>query len=1248
MTSKFNFHIDKIIAFDCGRTAKVVMIEGWYYYKQSKGDNITIQYNENDIFEINSFINRIDVREHIGEEDALKSGFSVCLLLPSNQGYISLVDKINKQFLMNIDIRTIEYSFENVFEFFVEDVYIDYAHSNRGKKRVAIEGWAFSKINNISSCKLIVRKEKMSQVINHGEAREDVHDVHCNYPDSLTSGFVGEVLIKRDKGTLSLIIQINGVDFPLVNYNVEELPKKNKVEQEHVTTRLKSYYYFVNKIMKKAWFIYSKKHKYRLSLSELIMYSHKAKAYFMNEMNKTIRHASSGFQKNDPYAVWIQNNSLSKKLTKLLIEEQRNFTYRPLISIVMPVYNVKVEWLEKAILSIENQIYDNWELCIADDCSTMNETIDYLKQYQESNKVKIHFRNINGNISEASNTAASLASGEFILLMDNDDELAPNALFEMVSLLQENRNIDIFYSDDDKIDENGVRYAPQFKPDWSPELLLTYMYISHLFCFRRELFNQIGGFRIGFEGTQDYDLALRITELTDRIVHIPKILYHWRAIEGSTALNANAKPEAFQRAERAIDQALQRRGVNGKAYWPDFAKKGALGMFALQFPDVGPNVTIIIPTKNQYKILKRCIDSLELTTYKDYEVLIIDNESDELETIEYLSTLSHRVLKISNENNKFSYARINNEAVKQVSTKYILFLNNDTEVINPDWLSRMMGYQLLHGVGAVGARLLYPDKRVQHAGVVIGYHDGLAGHAFKLTGDWDLGYLGYSRSARNYSAVTAACLLTSKEDFMSVGGFNEQEFAVAYNDVDYCLNLINEGKRIVYVPDALLYHHESLSRGNVDNPQEILNFKEKYKYYKDPYYNINLSLKNENFQFDTSSTLKYDNILPKVKLLMACFNLNFEGAPTMQFQLVKGLIERENVEIEIFCPQDGPLRNSYEQLGIKIHIFEHPIKHVYTIKEYETSMDKFSEWILENNYDVVYANTLQTFYVIEAARKAGIPSIWNIHESADLVSYFDFLPAQINEIASRTIAYPYRNVFVSNATADLFEKYNINDSFDIVHNGLMLEEIENYCHKVTKEEARKNLNISDDEVVFLIVGTVCERKGQIDFVKAANQVMNTNTIRTNTKFIIVGGRSSPYQEEVMKQINNGGFSDRIHMVMETSQVGKYYRAADIFVCCSYNESYPMVILEAMAYGLPIITTSVFGIKEQVSSDINAFVFKEGDINSLASRMEIMIKDPAIRRRMAYNSQLVLRGLESYDDMVLKYERIILDAGQVGI
>jgi GT2 family glycosyltransferase len=504
----------------------------------------------------------------------------------------------------------------------------------------------------------------------------------------------------------------------------------------------------------------------------------------------------------------------------------------------MPVYNVDQVWLEKAIDSVINQLYENWELCIADDASTKKHIKKTLERYsKKDNRIRVRYLEENQGIAEASNEALSLATGEFIGLLDNDDELRIDAIYENVKLLNKNPEPDLIYSDEDKIDTRGNRTEPFFKPDYSPDFLLTRSYICHFSLFKRSIINDIGGFRKGYEGSQDYDLILRFIEKTkpERIFHIPKILYHWRKIPGSVAMIADAKSYAFVSAKKALSDYLQRNSIQGEV-----VDGNLIGSYRVKREiNNDYKVSIIIPFKDQSKVLRTCVNSIiGRTKYREYEI-VLDNSS-------------FRILAYDK---PFNFSAINNYAVSQVDSEYIVLLNNDTEVISPDWIENMLEFAQRKDVGAVGALLYYPNDTIQHAGVIVGL-GGVAAHAHKHFNKDSRGYFGRIKLVHNLSAVTAACLMTKKSIFNEVGGF-DVNLSHAFNDVDYCLKIRERGYLIVYTPYAELYHHESISRGYEDTPEKQARFRKEIKLFQgkwkdvlakgDPYYNPNLTLDKEDF-----------------------------------------------------------------------------------------------------------------------------------------------------------------------------------------------------------------------------------------------------------------------------------------------------------------------------------------------------------------------------------------------------------------
>ncbi len=565
----------------------------------------------------------------------------------------------------------------------------------------------------------------------------------------------------------------------------------------------------------------------------------------------------------EAYKLWIEKNEPKEKDLIEMKKEIDKFKYKPKISIIMPTWNPEEIWLKKAIDSVINQIYENWELCIADGGSNEPHVKKVLKMYFEKDKrIKIKFLEKNLGIAGNSNEALKLATGDFIGLLDHDDELAPFALYEVVKLLNKNPEIDFIYSDEDKINEEGKRVKPFFKPDYSPDMFLSYNYIAHFTVIRKSLIDKVKGFRLGYDGSQDYDLFLRVLECTDKIAHIPKILYHWRMTKTSAATSTSAKPYAYEAAKRALKDAMERRKVEIEGVFDGLK----IGTYRVKYKINGsPEVSIIIPTKDKVEVLRECIESiLAKTEYKHFKIFIVDNNSQEKKTFDYYETIkNHPKIKILEYNKPFNFSAINNFAVSKVDTEFILFLNNDTKVITSEWLSAMVEHIQRKEVGAVGAKLLYPDNTIQHAGVILGLGAGeyrIAGHSHKHIKDSKNGYFYRPHVIQNLSAVTGACMLTKRSLFIEMGGFDEKNLSIAFNDVDYCLKLRNKGYLIVYTPYAVLYHYESLSRGYEDTPEKEQRFLKEMEYMfkkwgeileNDPYYNPNLSKRSEKFVIST-------------------------------------------------------------------------------------------------------------------------------------------------------------------------------------------------------------------------------------------------------------------------------------------------------------------------------------------------------------------------------------------------------------
>jgi GT2 family glycosyltransferase len=543
---------------------------------------------------------------------------------------------------------------------------------------------------------------------------------------------------------------------------------------------------------------------------------------------------------------WLELNTPSADRLREMEAEARAFAYQPLVSIITPVFNTEPRWLTACVESVRRQVYPNWELCLADDASTSAATVRTLERYKADPRIKIVRLERNQHICGASNAALAQASGEFVAMLDHDDELPPEALFEVVKHLNANPDVDFVYSDEDKLEANRTRSDPYFKPDWSPDLFRTFNYTNHFMVLRRSVVAEVGGFRVGFEGSQDYDLVLRIVERTGKIAHIPKILYHWRKIAGSAAAETQAKPWAIEAGRRALADHLRRRGIEG-----DVGPGLLPGLFRVRYAISGnPLVTIIVTTDDrtreingrEVRLLTNCLRSVVQKTHgANYEILVVDNGRLSDESAAFLSKVPHRRASFLY-SGPFNFARKLRFAVGHARGEHLVLFNDDLEVMTSEWLSAMLEFSQQKEVGAVGAKLFFPDGRLQHIGLVLGVA-GVAAHAFHMAPGSTPGYAGSAHTIRNCSCVTAACLMTRREVFEEVGGFDEK-FPLDFGDVDYCLRLRRAGYRIVYTPYAQLYHLESGSLGRHEQSRSDLDEMRRIwgrAVEDDPYYNLNLT-----------------------------------------------------------------------------------------------------------------------------------------------------------------------------------------------------------------------------------------------------------------------------------------------------------------------------------------------------------------------------------------------------------------------
>lgn len=752
------------------------------------------------------------------------------------------------------------------------------ARQNTSDGTLLITGWAFSTSKPIQKLTVTINNAR-EETIPYPLLRPDVGNAYPDYPQATLSGFVLKYLIPPNfVGKLNLKIW--------ATYNIDNTNQKICIWEQSVAIRPEN---FLDRLTNKSQNI---KQKIFQNTSNFLLtpprIARKIHAVWRQSGLKGIKQKIYQYAINHPfsdyifpdnkrdwnlhiattkdvhYQVWLKKNYPNQNNLRSMVRKSSLLAYQPTISIILPVYNPPPEFLRRAIASVVNQVYPYWELCIADDASTDRQIRKILTEYAaKDSRIKVVFRPENGHISACSNSALEIATGEFIALLDHDDLLTLDALYEVILLLNSHSEADMIYSDEDKISQDEEDHEqlsnPYFKPDWCPDSFLSRMYTCHLGIYRRELVNAIGGFRVGYEGSQDYDLVLRLTEKTKQIFHIPKVLYHWRDHSHSTANSSGQKPYAVVAAEKALLEALERRDEPGQVLQALGLNNHHIIRYKIKDYDL---VSIIIPTKDLGDILDQCLTSVfEKTTYPNYEVILIDNNSEEEYTQEIIAKWQKKEpqrFRSHAYHIPFNYSKINNYAVSLAKGDYLLFLNNDIEVTTPDWIEAMVEQAQRPSIGAVGALLLYPDDTIQHAGVVVGL-GGVAGHSHKYYPIDSPGYFSQLFTINNYSAVTAACLMCRRDVFIEIGGF-EEKMAVAFNDVDLCLKMIDRGYNNLCLPHVVLYHHESKSRGHENTPEKQARFLQEINYMRytwkkyidyDPCYSINLTLDREDYGINT-------------------------------------------------------------------------------------------------------------------------------------------------------------------------------------------------------------------------------------------------------------------------------------------------------------------------------------------------------------------------------------------------------------
>jgi GT2 family glycosyltransferase/glycosyltransferase involved in cell wall biosynthesis/SAM-dependent methyltransferase len=913
------------------------------------------------------------------------------------------------------------------------------------------------------------------------------------------------------------------------------------------------------------------------------------------------------------YKRWILDNEPKAEQLAEQRMKSSDFNFKPLISVIVPVWNTPVEILKQTIRSVIDQTYPYWELCLVDGNSSTLGLKDMLTEIaQTDSRVYVRFLERNLGISGNSNEALRMAQGEFVALLDHDDLLAPNMLYEVISLLNQHPDADLIYFDEDKISGDGqTRNEPWFKPQrWSPDLLLSTNYFMHA-VYRRTLVQDIEGFNPAMDGAQDWDLALRCAERTQQIYHIPHVLYHWRQLPGSAASAIDAKPWAFDAQVGCIQNHLQRLGVqNAQVISP------SLGQVRVLWPTTGAKVSIIIPTRDKVELLRPCLTSiLTLTSYPNFEIILVDTGSTHAETHRYYEDLATEPrIHIIKFTGPFNYSVVNNFGAAHAAGELLLFLNNDTQILETDWLTELAGWVERPEVGVVGCKLIRPHGDIQHAGIIMGL-EGHGSHVFEGNQENHYGPFGSSEWYRDYYAVTGACLMMRRAVFQQVEGF-DSAYQIGYGDIDLCLRTVEAGYRVVYTPFARILHHEGGTRGLSLPASDVL--RASCKMFSmiqagDPFYNPNLSYNNretaisirgeENRTDRLFRILKHFdliNLTPQVKtissvaspifayrpaseltkkLLLVAHDLSLSGAPLILYHLARYLAQN-GFTITVLSSKDGPLRELYNQVNIKVIVEPTALDDARVLPPF----------IIEHG--VVLVNTILAWRAVHAARAFERPCLWWIHE-AQYGQQMAFTKHQVTE----AFAIADKIIFPAKATAALYAAFCASNNQVCIHTGLDTPTPGALPHGFEKKP---------EKFYVVNIASVENRKGQD--VLLASIAMLPGKIRSQFEVYIVGRiLERKYYRTLSKRFKR---QKNIHFIGEVPHTTAlaYLQIADVFVLSSRDEVLPVTLLEAMSLGKGIIASRVGGIAEVVDHGVNGILVEPENARAMAQNLELVYRD----------------------------------------
>ncbi len=913
----------------------------------------------------------------------------------------------------------------------------------------------------------------------------------------------------------------------------------------------------------------------------------------------------------DPYAGWQRPLARTGHLHDALVRAAKQLSAdatgadasstAPRVTVLVDARGCSATQLDALAASLSAQLFANWEAWFVGGDQT------------SSRDERFHFEKCAGDkdLTRALNAAAHQSTGPLLTLIRGDAQLAPDALLEIAERFAADAALELVYTDEDRLDAAGRRSEPELKPAWSPALALSGLFPGNLSVVRRARFLDRGSFRAGFEALPWTEALLRIADdlTAAQVAHVPLVLFHASA---AAPLELDLAHPAYEQLRRAVADTMQRRAWPAEPFLPESGHHRRRSFQQLQWsPSLLAQlpVTIVIPTRDRLNLLQECVELLEETVdWTHVRLVIVDDHSRDTDAVRYLEKIQQRtdlscvVVRPADHTKPFNYSHLVNLAMPHVRTPLVLHLNNDVNALARGWLEEMVAWFTQPDVGVVGAKLIYPDRSLNHTGILIGPHGGLADTPFAKLPESEVPLVWHA-ATREVSAVTGACLLTRAEIYRELGGFDEVDFGVAYNDVDYCLRVRAAGWRVLYTPQAKLMHWGSATRGVTFDEKEHIAFIRRYPGFRDPYFSASLRLVGNRLAPAPTPPARVERA-GRLRVLLLTHNLNLEGAPLFLLEYATHLVRAAGFGIEVLAAQDGPLRAQFEALGATITLVNpHEIFGAADEEIFHSRVNDVAHQIHWENIDLVVCNTLVSFWGVHLAKSAGKPSLVYIHESTSIFRCFEErLALPLHRLVGQALAESTYTLFLCAATRAYYEDHNLRDNFRLVPSWIGFETIAEFRRTHDRATMRRKHGFRDDEVIIANIGTVCERKGQHIFIRAIDHFNRHHTRPgESVRFVLVGARPGIYLDLLKRDIARLGLTN-LTLIPETRNVFDFFVAADMFVCTSYEESFPRVVMEAMAFETPIVSTDVHGIAEMIGQRQDGYLVRAGEVEELSRMM----------------------------------------------